>query len=131
MYYLMYLRKSRADLEAEARGEGETLARHRRALRELAARNGHEIRRDYVFDSRASYSVPPALEAFFESDSYESAIRKAISIGGDSDTIACITGGIAEAYYREIPKEVVSRGNLLIDSGLRRVIREFRERFAE
>lgn len=48
MYYLMYLRKSRADLEAEARGEGETLARHRRALRELAARNGHEIRREYA-----------------------------------------------------------------------------------
>lgn len=90
-----------------------------------------EIRSDYVFDSRASYSVLPALEAFFESDCYESAIRKAISIGGDSDTIACITGGIAEAYYREIPKEVVSRGNLLIDSGLRRVIMEFRERFAE
>ena len=68
---------------------------------------------------------------FFESDSYESAIRKAISIGGDSDTIACITGGIAEAYYREIPKEIATRGNLIIDSGLRRVIREFRERFAE
>lgn len=48
MYYLMYLRKSRADLEAEARGEGETLARHRRALRELAVRNGHEIRREYA-----------------------------------------------------------------------------------
>ena len=48
MYYLMYLRKSRADLEAEARGEGETLARHRRALRALAARNGHEIRREYA-----------------------------------------------------------------------------------
>lgn len=86
-----------------------------------------EIRRDYVFDSRASYSVPPALEAFFESDSYESAIRKAISIGGDSDTIACITGGIAEAYYREIPKEIETKGNLLIDSGLRRVVREFNE----
>ena len=86
-----------------------------------------EIRRDYVFDSRESYSVPPALEAFFESDSYESAIRKAISIGGDSDTIACITGGIAEAYYREIPKEIATKGNLLIDSGLRRVVREFNE----
>lgn len=88
-----------------------------------------EIRKDYVFDSRASYTVPPAIEAFLESDSYESAIRKAISIGGDSDTIACIAGGIAEAYYREIPKEITARGNLLIDSGIRRVVREFRERF--
>ena len=87
------------------------------------------IRKDYVFDSRASYSVPPALEAFFESDSYESAVRKAISIGGDSDTIACIAGGIAEAYYKEIPKEIMSKGNLLIDSGFKRVIRDFNERF--
>lgn len=87
------------------------------------------IRADYVFDSRTSYTVPPALEAFFESTSYETAIRKAISIGGDSDTIACITGGIAEAYYKEIPKEIVSRGKFLIDSGLKKVIREFNERF--
>ena len=50
------------------------------------------IRDDYVFDSRTSYTVPPALEAFFESVSYEDAIRKASSIGGDSDTIACMTG---------------------------------------
>lgn len=87
------------------------------------------IREDYVFDSRTAYTVPPALETFFESTSYESAIRKAISIGGDSDTIACITGGIAEAYYKEIPPEIVSKGNLLIDSGFKRVIREFNERF--
>lgn len=47
MYYLMYLRKSRADLDAEARGEGETLARHRIALVGLAARNGHNIKKEY------------------------------------------------------------------------------------
>ena len=87
------------------------------------------IKANYVFDSRTSYTVPPALEAFFESTSYENAIRKAISIGGDSDTIACITGGIAEAYYKEIPKEIVSRGNFLIDSGFKKVIREFNEEF--
>ena len=87
------------------------------------------IRKDYIFDSRTSYTVPPALEAFFESTSYESAIRKAISIGGDSDTIACITGGVAEAYYKEIPKEIVSKGNSLIDSGFKKVIREFNEMF--
>lgn len=87
------------------------------------------LRDDYIFDSRASYTVPPALEAFFESTSYESAVRKAISIGGDSDTIACITGGVAEAYYKEIPKEIINRGNTLIDSGFKKVIREFNERF--
>ena len=87
------------------------------------------IKADYVFDSRTSYTVPPALEAFFESTSYENAIRKAISIGGDSDTIACITGGIAQAYYKEIPKEIISRGNLFIGSGFKKVISEFNEEF--
>lgn len=46
-------------------------------------------------------TLPPAIVAFLESKDYETAIRLAISIGGDSDTIACITGGIAEAYYKE------------------------------
>ena len=88
-----------------------------------------EIRENYVFDSRTSYSVPPALEAFFESTSYESAIRKAISIGGDSDTIACITGGIAEAYYKSIPDKILSEGNRFIDSGFKKVINDFTEKF--
>ncbi|MEA4948866.1 hypothetical protein SDC9_118599 [bioreactor metagenome] len=58
-----------------------------------------EIRDRYKFDVTCQGSVPQALEAFFESESYEDAIRNAISTGGDSDTIAAITGGIAEAYY--------------------------------
>lgn len=87
----------------------------------------NEIRDTYVFDSRTSYSVPPALEAFFESVSYEDAIRKAISIGGDSDTIACITGGIAQAYYKRIPEELYYNGLRFLDSGLIRVLREFEE----
>jgi type I restriction enzyme M protein len=58
-----------------------------------------EIRKDYDFDVSCQGSVPQALQAFFESNSFEDAIRNAISIGGDSDTIAAIAGGIAEAYY--------------------------------
>lgn len=88
-----------------------------------------EIRDNYVFDSRASYSVPPAIEAFLESDSYEDALRKAISIGGDSDTIACMAGGIAQAYYRHIPDEIYKRALIYLDSGLKRVADEFEERF--
>lgn len=57
------------------------------------------IRETYEFDVSCQGSVPQALEAFFESDSFEDAIRNAISIGGDSDTIGAITGSIAEAYY--------------------------------
>lgn len=88
-----------------------------------------EIRERYVFDSRASYSVPPALEAFLESDSYEDAVRKAISIGGDSDTIACMTGGIAQAFYKKIPEEIFLRGMGYLDSGLRKVLKEFEEAY--
>ncbi len=84
-----------------------------------------EIRDSYVFDSRTSYSVPPAIEAFLESENYEDAVRKAVSIGGDSDTIACIAGGIAHAYYREMPTEIYEKGMSLLDVGLRRTVKEF------
>ena len=68
-----------------------------------------EIRSDYIFDVTCQGSVPQALAAFFESTGYEDAIRNAISIGGDSDTIACITGGVAEAFYG-IPEEIQQKG---------------------
>lgn len=87
------------------------------------------LRENYVFDSRASYSVPPAIEAFLESDSYESAIRKAVSIGGDSDTIACMAGGIAQAYYREIPDYIYNPAMRILDSGLKQVIKRFEEKY--
>ncbi len=66
-----------------------------------------EIRPTYKFDVTCQGSVPQAIVAFLESSDFESAIRLAISIGGDSDTIACITGGIASAYYKQIPKEII------------------------
>jgi ADP-ribosylglycohydrolase len=66
-----------------------------------------EIRPTYKFDVTCQGSVPQAIVAFLESSDFESAIRLAISIGGDSDTIACITGGIASAYYREIPQKII------------------------
>lgn len=87
------------------------------------------IRPTYVFDSRASYSVPPAIVAFLESKSYEDSIRKAISIGGDSDTIACITGGISEAYYKEIPSDILKKGKGLIDRTLRDIADEFYDKY--
>lgn len=84
-----------------------------------------EIRPDYAFDASCAGSVPQAIIAFLESDDFEDAIRKAISIGGDSDTIACMTGGIAQAYYQKIPAQLISKTNLLLDYGLKQVIREF------
>jgi ADP-ribosyl-[dinitrogen reductase] hydrolase len=74
-------------------------------------------------------TVPEALIAFFESTSYENAIRLVISLGGDSDTIACITGGIAQAFYKSIPKEIVERGLLTIPEDLMKTITEFNNKF--
>ena len=61
----------------------------------------------YGWKSSCQETVPEAIIAFLESSSFEDAIRKAVSMGGDSDTLACITGGIAEAFYREIPEEMI------------------------
>ena len=62
-----------------------------------------EIRPVYDWDSSCQGTVPEAMVAFFDSTDFESAIRLAVSLGGDSDTLACITGGIAEAFYKKIP----------------------------
>ena len=67
-----------------------------------------DIRAGYSFDVSCQGSVPQALEAFFESASFEDAIRNAISIGGDSDTIGAICGAVAEAFYGA-PKEIRSK----------------------
>lgn len=74
-----------------------------------------EIRDDYKFNITCQGSVPQALEAFFESKSFEDSIRNAISIGGDSDTIAAITGSIAGVYYG-IPKRLVKKTRAFFDS---------------
>lgn len=66
-----------------------------------------EIRPTYEFDVSCQGSVPESIIAFLESTDYEDCIRRAISIGGDSDTIAAMAGSVAEAYYRDIPKEII------------------------
>ena len=68
-----------------------------------------EIRPVYDWDSSCQGTVPEAMVAFFDSTDFESAIRLAVSLGGDSDTLACITGGIAEAYYKEIPDDMAMK----------------------
>ena len=72
------------------------------------------IRDSYTFNVSCQGSVPQAFEAFFESKGFEDAIRNAISIGGDSDTIAAIAGGIAEAYYG-IPAELRKQALTFLD----------------
>ena len=88
------------------------------------------VRENHVFDSRASYSVPPAIIAFLESTDYESAVRNAVSLGGDADTQACIAGGIAEAFYRAIPERIRRFCYGKIDSTVKSVVREFSQKYA-
>jgi ADP-ribosylglycohydrolase len=88
-----------------------------------------DIRPKYTFDSSSKGSVPQAIVAFLESSDFEDTIRKAISLGGDSDTIACMAGGIAQAYYKVIPSPIADRVMLLLDSGFRQVIRAFNEKY--
>ena len=83
------------------------------------------VKERHVFDSRTSYSVPPAIISFLESSDYESAIRTAISLGGDADTQACIAGGIAEAYYKQIPDHIRRFCDGRIDSSIKTVVKEF------
>lgn len=65
-----------------------------------------DIKMHYSFDSSTAYSIPPSIVAFLDSEDYESAVRNAVSLGGDADTMACIAGGIAEAYYKNIPEHI-------------------------
>jgi ADP-ribosylglycohydrolase len=88
-----------------------------------------DIRPTYKFDASCQGSVPQAMIAFLESDDFEDAIRKAISLGGDSDTIASIAGAIAHAFYQKIPESLVAQTQLRLDSSFKQIIRAFNEAF--
>ena len=79
----------------------------------------------YSFDSTCQGSVPQAIIAFLESKDFEDAIRNAISLGGDADTQACITGSLAEAYYKDIPDEIASFVKWRIEDDLLAVMAQF------
>lgn len=87
-----------------------------------------EIRPAYRFNATCQGSVPQALEAFFESTDFEDAIRNAVSIGGDSDTLAAITGSIAEAYYG-VPEKIRTEAVTFLDDRLAAILREFEAKF--
>ena len=88
-----------------------------------------EIRPHYTFDVSCQGTVPPAIVAFLESDSFEDAVRNAISLGGDSDTLACITGGIAEAFYGGVTDRVYNNVMNRLDRELKEVVAEFQGKY--
>lgn len=89
----------------------------------------NDIRPTYSFDVSCQGSVPQSIMAFLESTSYEDAVRNAISLGGDADTMACIAGGIAEAFYGGVPEDIRKQTLALLNDHLRGVVAEFIERF--
>lgn len=89
-----------------------------------------DIREQYTFDVSCQGSVPQSIIAFLEANDFEDAIRNAISLGGDADTMACIAGGIAEAFFGGVPTEIASRTLTVLDERLRGVVSEFQGRFA-
>ncbi len=88
-----------------------------------------DIRPHYHFDVSCQGSVPQAIIAFLESRNFEDALRKAVSIGGDSDTIACIAGGIAQAFYREMPKKIEEEAFKRLTPQLQEVVTRFRKNY--
>ena len=87
-----------------------------------------EIRDTYRFNETCQDTIPQALQAFFESSGFEDAIRNAISIGGDSDTLAAICGSVAEAYYG-IPDDIRKQALTFLDKDLLKLLTLFESKY--
>jgi ADP-ribosylglycohydrolase len=87
------------------------------------------IRPKYEFHVSCQKSVPQAIRAFLESDDYEDAVRKAISLVGDSDTLACMAGGIAQVFYGGVPEAIRLRVYEILDDHLGEMTQKFTEAF--
>lgn len=103
---------------------------------EIETRFGYDLRRSldeirptYQWDSTCPGSVPESIIAFLESTDFESAVRNAILLGGDADTMAAISGSIAEAYYGGVPNEIGEEVLKRLTPDLRSMVVEFGERF--
>jgi ADP-ribosylglycohydrolase len=106
--------------------------------REIEQRFGYDLNRSlerirpaYGFNASCQGSVPEALICFSESTDYEDAVRNAVSLGGDSDTLACIAGGVAQAYYRKIPQSIEYGVKTLLPEKLLDILARFESRFMQ
>jgi len=92
-------------------------------------RHVDEIRPSYKFDVSSQGTVPQAIRAFIDSTGFEDAIRTAVSLGGDTDTLACITGGISQAFYGGVPDPIANKVYGILDKRLAKITREFIKEF--
>ena len=104
--------------------------------RAVAERTGYdldrtlaEIRPGYSFDVAARNSVPEAILCFLEARDFESAVRNAVSLGGDADTMACIAGALAEAHWGEVPAPIAAEVRRRLPDEFTRVLDAFEARF--
>ena len=84
------------------------------------------IRDTYIFDVSCQGSVPQSIISFLEAVDFEDAVRNAISLGGDADTMAAIAGGIAEAYWG-VPTDIEEQALILLDPDLRSIVKAFQD----
>ena len=89
-----------------------------------------EIRPAYRFDISCQGTVPEAIIAFLESEDYEDAVRIGVSLGGDSDTIACITGAVAQAHYGELPETIRRETRRRLPAPFLEIVERFNRRYA-
>jgi ADP-ribosylglycohydrolase len=85
-----------------------------------------EARPTFTFVDTCPATVPFAIRAFLEGESYEDTVRLAVSLGGDTDTLACMAGGIAEAFFG-IPDEILEKGLSYLDDMLTDEVEELSE----
>jgi ADP-ribosylglycohydrolase len=94
-------------------------------------RSVDDIRPGYTFEISCQKTVPEAIIAFLDSRSYEDAVRNAVSLGGDSDTLACITGAIAEAFYGAVPSRIRKKVKALLTPALWSITDRFCSKYIE
>ena len=104
--------------------------------REIVAHTGYDLARTvadirpaYTFDVAAARSVPEALICFFDATDFEGAVRNAISLGGDADTMACIAGAVAEAHWGEVPEAIGREVRNRLPLELLQILERFNARF--
>jgi ADP-ribosylglycohydrolase len=88
-----------------------------------------QLIKNYGFDVSCQGSVPQSIFAFLESSDYEDTIRNCVAIGGDTDTIACIAGGLAQAFYKTIPENIIDQCIKRLDDRLWKIVKKFNAKF--
>jgi ADP-ribosylglycohydrolase len=126
---------ARAGLRRHGPGAAETREQIRREISRGfdydLSRKVDAVREHYRFDPTCQGTVPEAILCVLQSADYEDAVRTAVSLGGDSDTIACIAGGIAEALYGGIPEEIEEPTRARLPEALLQIVDAFRSRYME